>query len=333
MQTTDSAAREKSRSAGPRTRITHRLPCSVRLRTHRLSLSLISVIVLCFLSGRQQMQGKKYSNVPLPSPHPRRLKIPWAALRPSNQPFHGVIPGCQAYPLGQIDLMVTFGTPEKFRRESLTFEVVDFASDNHAIFRRPCYVKLMAIPSYAYLKLKMPSPNGVITVGTSVNRALENERANCKLAELAVAKAELDQALGWVGSSSPGKESSRAGGSGSTEDPEAMLIDSRGPSKSTPRRSTSPPNRKTRSATSLESALDDPHKCALTKAAPHLRSSSTPSTTRKTSPREIGAQPGARIRRRHARKTGSGECTPTPPAPTKRTSQARFLNIKPMAFP
>jgi hypothetical protein len=162
------------------------------------------------------------------------LKIPRAALRPSNQPFHGVIPGCQAYPLGQIDLTVTFGTPENFRRESLTFEVVDFASDNHAIFGRPCYVKFMAIPSYSYLKLKMPGPNCVITVGASVSRALENERANCKLAELAVAKAELDRALGRIGGSSPAKGSPKAGDSGSAEGPEAMLVDSGSPSEPTP---------------------------------------------------------------------------------------------------
>jgi hypothetical protein len=31
----------------------------------------------------------------------------------------------------------------------------------------------MAIPNYTYLKLKMPGPNGIITVGTSVQRAYE----------------------------------------------------------------------------------------------------------------------------------------------------------------
>jgi hypothetical protein len=33
-----------------------------------------------------------------------------------------------------------------------------------AILRWPCYVKFMAIPSYAYLRLKMPRPARVITV-------------------------------------------------------------------------------------------------------------------------------------------------------------------------
>ena len=37
-----------------------------------------------------------------------------------------MIPGMQAYPLGQIDLPVTFGDQANFRSKVLTFEVVDF---------------------------------------------------------------------------------------------------------------------------------------------------------------------------------------------------------------
>ena len=33
----------------------------------------------------------------------------------------------------------------------------------------------MAVPNYTYLKLKMPGPHGVITVGTSFQRAYECE--------------------------------------------------------------------------------------------------------------------------------------------------------------
>ena len=35
--------------------------------------------------------------------------IPRSELCPVSSPFHSVIPGTQAYPLGQIDLPVTFG--------------------------------------------------------------------------------------------------------------------------------------------------------------------------------------------------------------------------------
>ena len=59
--------------------------------------------------------------------------------------------------------------------ETLTFEVVGFHGTYHAILGRPCYVKFMAIPNYTYLKLKMLGPHGVITVGTTFQRAYECE--------------------------------------------------------------------------------------------------------------------------------------------------------------
>ena len=37
------------------------------------------------------------------------MRIPRSELRLAGSPFHGVIPGAQAYPLGQINLPVTFG--------------------------------------------------------------------------------------------------------------------------------------------------------------------------------------------------------------------------------
>ena len=37
------------------------------------------------------------------------MRIPRSELRPVSFPFHGLISGTQAYPLGQIDLPVTFG--------------------------------------------------------------------------------------------------------------------------------------------------------------------------------------------------------------------------------
>jgi hypothetical protein len=43
----------------------------------------------------------------------------------------------------------------------LAFEIVDFSGPYHIILGRPCYIKFMAIPSYAYLKLKIPGPTGL----------------------------------------------------------------------------------------------------------------------------------------------------------------------------
>ena len=95
------------------------------------------------------------------------MRIPRSELHPAGSPFHGVISGAQAYPLGQIDLPVTFGSRANFCSEVLTFEVVDFPGSYHTILGRPCYAKFLAIPNYTYLKLKMPGLNGVITVGST----------------------------------------------------------------------------------------------------------------------------------------------------------------------
>ena len=88
-------------------------------------------------------------------------------IRPIGSPFHGIVPGKQAVPLGKIDLPVTFGDPTNYRTETLTFEVVGFHISYHAILGRPCYAKFMAVPNYTYLKLKMSGPCAVITIGTS----------------------------------------------------------------------------------------------------------------------------------------------------------------------
>ena len=82
-------------------------------------------------------------------------------------PFHGVVLGKQAVPLGQINLPITFEDQFNYRTKTLTFEVVGFLETFHAILGHPCYAKFMAIPNYIYLKLKMPGPHGVITIGTS----------------------------------------------------------------------------------------------------------------------------------------------------------------------
>jgi hypothetical protein len=103
----------------------------------------------------------------------RLLGIELDRLRPSTTSFHGVAPGKRVQPLRQIDLPVWFGTPHNFRKETLTFEVVGFRGTYHAILGRPCYAKFMAVPNYTYLKMKMPGPKGVITVGSSIEHAFD----------------------------------------------------------------------------------------------------------------------------------------------------------------
>ena len=51
--------------------------------------------------------------------------------------------------------------------------MVDFPRSYHAFLGRPCYAKFMVIPNYTYLKLKMPGPNGVITVESMYEHAYD----------------------------------------------------------------------------------------------------------------------------------------------------------------
>ena len=49
--------------------------------------------------------------------------------------------------------------------------MVDFLGIYHALLGQPCFAKFMAIPNYTYLKLKIPSTKGVITVEGSFKQA------------------------------------------------------------------------------------------------------------------------------------------------------------------
>jgi hypothetical protein len=117
------------------------------------------------------------------------LGVDRSEVRAGAAPFHGIVPGKRILPLGRIDLPVCFGTPSNFRKEALTFEVVEFRVTYHAVLGRPCYAKFMAIPNYTYLKLKMPGPNGIITVGSTYRHAYE---CDMECVEYAEALAEFE---------------------------------------------------------------------------------------------------------------------------------------------
>ena len=76
--------------------------------------------------------------------------------------------------------------------------MVDFLGSYHAILGRPCYAKFMAIPNYTYLKLKMPGPNGVITVSSAFSHTFTCDREHYELATMVINSSELL----WLGESS-----------------------------------------------------------------------------------------------------------------------------------
>jgi hypothetical protein len=119
------------------------------------------------------------------------MGIPRSALRPSTAPFHGVVPRIEALPLGQINLLVTFGDVRYFRTETLTFEVVGFSRTYHAILGRPAYEKFMVVPNYTYLKLKILGPKGIITVGPTYQCAYECDAECFQFAEATIRSERL----------------------------------------------------------------------------------------------------------------------------------------------
>jgi hypothetical protein len=64
--------------------------------------------------------------------------------------------------MGRVQLEVLFGEKDNSCREPIWFEVVDISSPYHALLGRLALEKFMAVPHYAYLKMKLPGPRGVI---------------------------------------------------------------------------------------------------------------------------------------------------------------------------
>jgi hypothetical protein len=93
-------------------------------------------------------------------------------LQSSPHTFYRVVPSKQFVPLGRVTLPITFGDASNYRTETQAFEVVNFSGPYHVILGWPCYIKFMTIPSYAYLKLKIHEPTGIIIVEAKTQRAL-----------------------------------------------------------------------------------------------------------------------------------------------------------------
>jgi hypothetical protein len=124
-----------------------------------------------------------------------KLRIPEIQLKPTKLTFHGIVPGHSCTPMGRIELEVLFGGKDNHRREPIWFEVVDLNSPYHVLLGRPALAKFMAVPHYAYLKMKLPGPRGVITVIGCYKKSIECARASSKLAEALVIAEEKRQLL------------------------------------------------------------------------------------------------------------------------------------------
>nr|AAU90208.1 putative polyprotein [Oryza sativa Japonica Group] len=119
--------------------------------------------------GRVLIDGGAALNILSPAAFDA-IKATGMVLRPS-QPIIGVTPG-HTWPLGHIDLPVTFGGSANFRTERVDFDVADLSLPYNAVLGRPALVKFMAAVHYAYLQMKMPGPAGPITVHGDLKVAL-----------------------------------------------------------------------------------------------------------------------------------------------------------------
>ena len=77
--------------------------------------------------------------------------------------------------MGSLALEVVFGSPDNFRSEELIFNIAPFRSGYHALLGRMAFARFNAVSHYAYLKLKMPSPRGVITISGNIEHSLRAE--------------------------------------------------------------------------------------------------------------------------------------------------------------
>jgi hypothetical protein len=113
-----------------------------------------------------------------------KLGLTTTQLRHSAVTFYGVVPGHQAKSLRSISLKVAFGSEENYREEPITFEVVPFKSTYHVIFGRPAFHSFHDRPCYIYNQLKMPGPDGIITVYGSFRKAKECEDGEAAFTEV-----------------------------------------------------------------------------------------------------------------------------------------------------
>jgi hypothetical protein len=125
-----------------------------------------------------------------------------ADLTPVQDTFHGIIPGQSSMPIERIDLEVSCGSGENKRREMLTFEVASFDIGYNCILGWPFLLKFMAVIHTAYAIIRMPGPNGIITLTSDHRDAIACENIaltqagkfdNKEAQDLAVKMAKISQ--------------------------------------------------------------------------------------------------------------------------------------------
>jgi hypothetical protein len=92
-----------------------------------------------------------------------RMGISHSLLKPSDNPLYD-LGGKRTFPVGKIELPLSFGVAPNARSEQVTFDIVDMVYPYNAIMCWGSINKFEAAIHGLYLCMKIPGPQGVITV-------------------------------------------------------------------------------------------------------------------------------------------------------------------------
>jgi hypothetical protein len=104
-----------------------------------------------------------------------RMGISHSLLKPLDNPLYG-FSGKGTFPVGKIELPLSFGVAPNARSEQVTFDIVDMVYPYNAKMGRGSINKFEAAIHGLYLCMKIPSPQGMITVYGNQETARTIER-------------------------------------------------------------------------------------------------------------------------------------------------------------
>ena len=104
-----------------------------------------------------------------------RMGISHSLLKPSDNPLYG-FGGKGTFPVGKIELPLSFGVAPNARSEQVTFDIVDMVYPYNAIMGRGSINKFEAAIHGLYLCMKIPGPLGAITIYGNQQTARNIER-------------------------------------------------------------------------------------------------------------------------------------------------------------
>jgi hypothetical protein len=103
------------------------------------------------------------------------MGISHSLLKPSDNPLYG-FGGKGTFPGGKIELPLSFGVAPNARSDQVTFDIIDMVYPYNAIMGRGSINKFEAAIHRLYLCMKIPGPQGVITVYGNQQTACNIER-------------------------------------------------------------------------------------------------------------------------------------------------------------